>query len=306
MSEISLIVSKNVRNNIIVESIGFKESSERFLFEGSDRKILYHPWLSVRLKLKTNQFVYKKTIYLPLDNNLISKYYDSSTKQFIFNDKILKSNNEISVLPPCPSEIKNKFNRLKFDHQKDDVNVFLSNFKDLVNLGLDETAAKQELLRFFKRSDQSNLFHRLNEFSLESLYVEFFSLYREENQYWFNYYKNLSLESSLSLERYLEEKIKYYKEYEGLSLAAVKNSLLIILPESISNRLLLYQPTIRNYQDVIEYICLRAEELNYSKIIRKRDERQLDVSNDSINNLNNISLSSQCSDIVKLKYPKRS
>lgn len=301
---ITISVIKTVRQSIIVKDIGFKNSVDRFLFVGEDAKLKNHPFLFNFLKHKNQQFVFRKTVSLPLDrNDVISSYYNSTSSQFHFNGNFLKNKNEVvqETPSPSPSQLKAKLNRLKFNHQKDDVNLFLKDFKELTN-HLDETASKCEMMRFFKKSDQANLISRLSKLSIDDLFMEFYSLYKEDQQNALLYYSNLRLEDSNSLERFLEEKLFYFKNYQNLSLSAAKNLILPLLPSSLSDKLDLYQSNLSNYIATINYICLRAEELNLSFKIRKRDE--MDEINESISSLNNISIDSH-SEFIKLDYPKR-
>lgn len=292
-SEITILISKNIRNNPFAIDIGFKSSTERFEFEKKDRPIKYHPWLKTRLKLKSNQFEFKKTITLPNEReDVISFYYEANLGRFHFNGKPLKNNSKIDTTPSI-SQLKNQLKKLKFDHQRDNVDTFINRFKDLIkSLELDDTATKAELLVFFKRPDQSNLFSRLHKLSVNDLYENFYSLYKDQPNYWKDYYESLEFSSAPSIERFLIDKIYYFKFYKKIvSLNSIKTHLLFQLPDILLEKINLFQPSLDNEKATINYILLRSEELNLPAVRKKDENMDLDRS--------------YSSNLKKISYPKR-
>lgn len=304
---ISISIDRNLRNVAQVSNVGFNGSEERFTFKPIHRKLSYHPWVAERLNLKTNQFSRSKTIIIPSDReDVIQQYYNTTTKKFIFKNIVLKS----TIKPPedessKPSQLKRKLDKLKFDSKMDDPEVFIKEFKDLTGaMGLDETAKKGEFFRFFKTEDRANLFRSLAQKSLEDLTTLFYAKYKDEPSRLKAYYENLKFSDCPSLERFLVDKIFYYKVYKGYTLSTIKINLLCELPNDLNNALNLNQPTLDRIPSVIYYICQRAEELRMNKV-RKRDECSAVSDEIEMLNLEEPNLDELPPNIVKLTYPQR-
>lgn len=284
---ILFLIKCNLRNSPTLDQVWLDGENEKYCFRKEDRKFSninrYHPLLKAKLKFKSNQFRSSKTLRIPLGNKeIFDEYHVDSRFSFKVGDKIvslIRSENLIPEVRKVPrSEVAKQLCKLKYVHEEDCAQAFLDKLKRTFKDAdiTDESFMKMEILRFFKVKDRPLILSNLKDFNFDEVCSKFFGLYKDCKREKDNYLLNLEYKDAKSLERFIEEKLEFYKKMlSNPTFKTIKVLLNCHLPEKLTRSLNFELPSLSSLSSLIEYILIKADDIKFddSKPTRKKDER---------------------------------
>ena len=190
-----------------------------------------HIFLFNKIRNNKQKFSYsaKKLIReVLLDNVGIQAYFSSDHNRFEIQDKegrpLVLRTEETLVVPQISDEVlqqrsveKIKKN-LKFVKLETDVQKFFADFELVYGSMIDEQK-KVELKRFIPFADREefNIYYAPGSsvFSFEAVKNQFITKYEQEHRNHRDHLKNLQLSQSSSVLSFIQQKLDYYKTFEG-------------------------------------------------------------------------------------------
>lgn len=292
---LDLVLKRTNLNKIEITKIKlFHQKFYSVFAKKSQRDLQAHPILKAEIERHASnlRFESTRTVHINLNPHEAAHYIRDGS--LYFDGKPLLS---VAEDQRKHESFAKKMRALKFDPKSDDVNYFLSKFKELVQ-DVEPVIARTYLVGKLPFEDLSKHFAQFKHIDLDSYYLEVAKFYQGRFERLRNSLHGLKLEQATSVESFVEKKFELFDVYlTGVSMENRIKTILQEFPSAIADEFgfdsrdrskvpKCYRTEKASFLNYLYFICQNHHESLEGKPIRKSDAMRLQFTNRS-NDLDN-------------------